>query len=594
MSWRIDAASLANTSCAGSPNGSYVYVEVWKLFRNASSSNATAGANTTMAVRGANGTRLNASDSSSPFTTWQPELGDDGSSSDIYLLAALGQDPDVLMGASGSIHFMPALNAQERAPGEGTYIDEAGTLYQRPYQRLLLPLGVQPPANTSSIVGADGRMLVPVDGLLGVSGRRLLGASPAPREGGGGGGGGNATASTAATATKRGGSGGNAKASAAADPNAWHLQLLNMNQAGEALAGYALSATCLLPRGNVDALPCPSPEPGGLQCAGRGVCATQAGGSSADLRSRYCECEPGWGGSACQLPIAPLALSDEWSELTLQPGAWAHYEVQLPPVSSSPADLELLVSLERRAGPGMGGDPLLFLKPFDTPDGSEPSIHAQGSDLAEYADLRSFVLQQSRHFLLRRLRGPPSRIPRRWYVSVYNNNHNNHLRLDQPASLRLRAQLWDLASSEFVCPLDCSGRGACMDPYDGAAATGLGLGRDPDPAASSSSAALLSDPQGQGFQCLCDRWVGLCAFGGCVRAPMCPRASRAWCIWLGASAALVLCLLQQHFCRHTVLTNCLPAAGWCTCDAQGLWRCAVRRAADQPQRWQHHAGHCPH
>lgn len=133
------------------------------------------------------------------------------------------------------------------------------------------------------------------------------------------------------------------------------------------------------------------------------------------------------------LPLTPLPLSDAWTSLQLEPGQWEHYELQLPPIKSSPANLELLVSLERTAGEeGPGGDPLLFLKPFDAPGRSEPTVDAASADLAAYADLRSFLLQQPRHFLLRRLRGAPSGVSTRFYVSVYNNQHS---RLQQPANV---------------------------------------------------------------------------------------------------------------------------------------------------------------
>jgi len=60
------------------------------------------------------------------------------------------------------------------------------------------------------------------------------------------------------------------------------------------------------------------------------------------------------------------------------------------------------------------------------------ALRLQSTDLSEYADLRSFVLQQSRHFVLKRLRGTPSSITTRYYVSIYNNQHS---KLEQPAQV---------------------------------------------------------------------------------------------------------------------------------------------------------------
>jgi hypothetical protein len=41
--------------------------------------------------------------------------------------------------------------------------------------------------------------------------------------------------------------------------------------------------------------------------------------------------------------------------------------------------MELLVSLERTAGDGFGGDPLLFVKPYDALGRNEPTVDAQAS-----------------------------------------------------------------------------------------------------------------------------------------------------------------------------------------------------------------------
>ncbi len=68
---------------------------------------------------------------------------------------------------------------------------------------------------------------------------------------------------------------------------------------------------------------------------------------------------------------------------------------------------------------------------FLTPSPLLPTTQ-QGSDLDTYADLPSFMLQQNRQFLLRRLRGAPASITRRWYLAVYNDDGR------QPARVRLQ------------------------------------------------------------------------------------------------------------------------------------------------------------
>jgi len=93
-------------------------------------------------------------------------------------------------------------------------------LYQRPYQRLLLPLLPQAadassPATSEAPAGAGGGepAATPV-------GRRMLAASSSPPP--------------------------PASGSPDAGEGAWFIQLSNLNQLGHVLEGYALSATCLV------------------------------------------------------------------------------------------------------------------------------------------------------------------------------------------------------------------------------------------------------------------------------------------------------------------------------------------------------------
>jgi hypothetical protein len=113
--------------------------------------------------------------------------------------------------------------------------------------------------------------------------------------------------------------------------------------------------------------------------------------------TRFCKCEPGWGSFACQQQLLSLPLNArEAITATIPPGKWGFWEVNLPPwrgpgpggaggeggAASDRARLgggggrggggfigqpeQLLLTAERLPGPGYGGNPLLFLKPFGT------------------------------------------------------------------------------------------------------------------------------------------------------------------------------------------------------------------------------------
>lgn len=103
--------------------------------------------------------------------------------------------------------------------------------------------------------------------------------------------------------------------------------------------------------------------------------------------SRYCACDAGWGSWGCQLQLLSLPLNTgEPVTATIPPGKWGYWEVSLPAWQapsglgaaadmaaagrgggggSSGSNEQLLLMAERVPGPGFGGNPLLFLKPFD-------------------------------------------------------------------------------------------------------------------------------------------------------------------------------------------------------------------------------------
>lgn len=105
--------------------------------------------------------------------------------------------------------------------------------------------------------------------------------------------------------------------------------------------------------------------------------------------------------------------------------------LQLPLPAAGQVNSELLVTLDRPSGPGFGGDPVLFLKPFGTKDRNEPFMIS--SDLESYADLRSFIFQQNHHFFLSRLHGSAASFQSRYYLAVLNNNMS---KVVQPAQVR--------------------------------------------------------------------------------------------------------------------------------------------------------------
>lgn len=110
--------------------------------------------------------------------------------------------------------------------------------------------------------------------------------------------------------------------------------------------------------------------------------------------SRYCACDAGWGSWGCQLQLLSLPLNaPEPVTATIPPGKWGYWEVTLPAWQGQgpmggPSDAaagrgssggsggggsneQLLLMAERVPGPGMGGNPLLFLKPFDNKVGRQ-------------------------------------------------------------------------------------------------------------------------------------------------------------------------------------------------------------------------------
>ena len=273
------------------------------------------------------------------------------------------------------------------------------------------------------------------------------------------------------------------------------------------------------------AVPCPAPDPSQPECSGNGTCVQLQQLLPTPIEQRsYCNCSSGFGGAGCELDLPLLPVDGkEGTYVAVPSGSWAYFEVQLPVEvgvemggekggarsGGGTVDLELLVDLVR--DPGIkGGDPLLFLKPFDTQDRGPPVLDRAESDVGRYADVSSFMLQQNYHFRLERLRGPASSISRRWYVGILNNNNS---RLQGPAHVKVRAVFRDLSRQPLACPNDCSGEGVCVDPFRTPGVSTIPPGGSL--AAAAGNGMVLSggyvnpDQQmSQGFTCACKAGFG--------------------------------------------------------------------------------------
>lgn len=386
---------------------------------------------------------------------------------DMFFVAARGAAPVVETTDDGMTLYWPPLRSIN-VESPGTYLDEYGSLYLRPHQRMLLPL------DAPAVAEGEEPQLDGGGGRLG-------------------------------------------------DGESWYLRVANLNEAGLVLAGYMLRATCFngtalsgqLSIGTPAApgatpavlaarqqqaaarqLPCPTPDPYGRECLGRGRCKTDNKVASRSLSSRYCDCDMGYAGTGCQRALSPLKLGIT-TTIDLPAGGWSYHFVDLPVSRYGTAQFvngELLVTMTRRgdAAHDIGGDPLLFVKPFGTKDRNEPALDARAKDIQEWSDLRSFSLQQPNHFVMHRLRGPQDSIDKRWMIAVYNNNHS---RTEQPATVELTARYLDVDAAPLACPYDCSGgAGACRDPFRMPV---------PMPGGDTRLAPLEGDPFSEGFKCAC-------------------------------------------------------------------------------------------
>lgn len=119
-------------------------------------------------------------------------------------------------------------------------------------------------------------------------------------------------------------------------------------------------------------------------------------------------------------------------------------------------------------GNGVGGDPVLLVKPKDVGDRGSPWY----SDITGYADLRSYFLLQNVHYAL--YRSLPEHTSS-FYVAVYNNDRrwekvlgsNTVARVTLSVRYRGRSGAFD----KGLCPNDCYDRGTCYDPWDDKFAT---------------------------------------------------------------------------------------------------------------------------
>jgi len=283
---------------------SSLYIQYWQLSASLSNQDNTTG---TSHSGGKAGLFIQPQPGKNVSTVWQPAADSvrDVPTS-IFLAAARGQPPRVRVHSSGHIVLDPPNTAPASADHEVTVIDAHSAASALPYQRLLLPLG----QITASKGPQDASMDDDSNGQPVPAG---IDASSQPPE----------------SRPERGRRRLRSKVTLVSPPPSkpWHVVLYNLNPHQQGVAVYALSASCIAPR---QQLPCAAPLPGDPPCSGRGKCVRNPDDVRTTLESQYCVCDDGWGSSDCSLALTELPVTgSDWTELELEPEAWAHYYVQV-------------------------------------------------------------------------------------------------------------------------------------------------------------------------------------------------------------------------------------------------------------------------
>jgi len=92
----------------------FLYVQLWKVNQE---DGAPAPGNATRSGQAGADLRQ-AANSSTPFTTWAPTGSPDQPViQDVYMVAAMGQEPALQVTSNGSVHFSPGLHVKDSAPG---------------------------------------------------------------------------------------------------------------------------------------------------------------------------------------------------------------------------------------------------------------------------------------------------------------------------------------------------------------------------------------------------------------------------------------------------------------------------------------------
>lgn len=242
----------------------------------------------------------------------------------------------------------------------------------------------------------------------------------------------------------------------------WWITVANLAQPAQiqfgatstTVQGYSIRATCLAARD----VPCPRPLPNAGPCSvtsnvNTGTCKQD---SPDDPTSLVCACNPNFGDYGCNKQLTSLSDSGQTTAVSLQLGGWSYYKVQVPVSPQSVSSQVLVVDFRRSASSGMGADPVLFVKPIKTTDRNTPFY----TDAIQYGDIASFRYEQSFHYQVIRDFGSGSDLRNEFYIAIFNNyGRYNQGRL--VGQLRVR---WGTPGQPFICPGDCYGRGACMDP----------------------------------------------------------------------------------------------------------------------------------
>ncbi|MEW5302588.1 MAG: hypothetical protein WDW36_005357 [Sanguina aurantia] len=275
----------------------------------------------------------------------------------------------------------------------------------------------------------------------------------------------------------------------------WYVNIANLNSyVVNTLQGYSLRATCTARSADIG---CPVSAPDSSQpCRGNGACIAAALPQPKVVRAfGVCNCSASFGNYDCGTPVLHITNSSFSASFMIPYAAFSPiYRVQVPTYGTNQLLVEMakVPNIAYNTSNGnilpdtsYGGDPILFVKPVDSPNRNIP---ASGVDeVPEYSDVFGAAWQQDFHFVEKRAG------VRQWvglsatqdyYITVFNRDETypkGYLGGDGSTHVQLTVR-WSnptsASASAVMCPSpagrQCSGRGVCTDPYSASAAPALG------------------------------------------------------------------------------------------------------------------------